>query len=67
MPTEIGRDEVKRLLAAGGQLVDVMPAKEYQHAHLPGAAHLPLERIGLEATDLLDRDRPVIVYCFDSQ
>jgi rhodanese-related sulfurtransferase len=67
MPTEIGREEVRRLLDAGAQLVDVMPAKEYQQAHLPSAVNVPLTRLGRAATSALDKDRPVVVYCFDSQ
>jgi rhodanese-related sulfurtransferase len=37
MPTPIDRDEVQRLLAEQGQLVEVLPAAEYEDKHLPGA------------------------------
>ena len=67
MPTQIGRDQVRRLLEAGAQLVDVMPAREYSKAHLPGAISIPLTRLDRATTAALDRDRPVVVYCFDSQ
>jgi len=66
MPKEIGRDEVRRLLEAGAQLVEVLPSPEYEEEHLPGAIHMPLRRIESEAIQVLDRSRPVIVYCWDS-
>jgi len=67
MPTEIGRAEVQRLVAAGAQVIDVMPAKEYGDAHLPGAVNIPLKDLNRESIRHLDRDRPVIVYCYDTQ
>jgi len=65
MPTEIRRAEVQRLLTKGAQLVDVLPRKEHEEEHLPGAISLPLRRIEAEATTVLDPARPVIVYCWD--
>jgi rhodanese-related sulfurtransferase len=65
MPKEIHRNEVGRLLSKGAQLVEVLPDHEYQEDHLPGALNLPLRRIEKEASDVLDRNRPVIVYCWD--
>ena len=67
MPTSIDTDEVRRLLEAGAQVVDVMPAEEFVEEHLPGAVNLPLTNMDAEAVAALDRDRPVIVYCFDYQ
>jgi rhodanese-related sulfurtransferase/CBS domain-containing protein len=49
-----------------GQIVDVLPAREYGEEHLPGAINLPLRRIEAEASQVLDPSRPVIVYCADS-
>ena len=66
MPTEIGREEVRRLVEQGAQLVEVLPAEEYQQEHLPGAINLPLRQLTrAEAERRLQRDRPVIVYCYD--
>ncbi len=65
MPTEIDREELTRMLESGAQLVEVLPAKEYDEEHLPGAVNIPLRRLEGEATTLLDRERPVIVYCWD--
>lgn len=66
MPNAIDREGVQRLVEAGAQLVEVLPADEYQEDHLPGAISLPLRRLETEAVTLLDRSRAVIVYCWDS-
>ncbi len=66
MPTDIPRDEVRKLVGAGAQLVEVLPSPEYEEDHLPGAIHLPLKKIDSEAANVLDRSRPVIVYCWDT-
>ena len=66
MPRGIDRDEVRRLLAEGAQLVEVLPSPEYEEDYLPGAIHLPLRHIDKRAADVLDSGRPVIVYCWDS-
>lgn len=66
MPLDIERAEVRRLLEAGAQLVEVLPANEYFEDHLPGAISIPLRNIGPAAVSALDRNRPVIVYCWDS-
>ncbi len=63
MPSEITRDEVQRLLAAGAQLADVRPATEYEAEHIAGAIHLPLKEIDAHAAArALDRSRPLVVY-----
>ena len=64
MPTVIDRDELQALTGRGAQLVEVLPAAEYDWAHLPGAVNLPLKELDAEASQL-DRSRPVIVYCQD--
>lgn len=66
MPTEIDRGEVQRLIGQGAQLVEVLPADEYEEDHLPGAISLPLRQLETEAVGVLDRTRPVIVYCWDT-
>jgi phage shock protein E len=66
MPREIRRDEVRKLVDAGSQLVEVLPSPEYEEDHLPGAIHLPLRQIEARATEVLDRNRAVIVYCWDT-
>ena len=68
MPAAIDRDEVARLLRdEQAQLVEVLPADEYEDEHLPGAINIPLKTPDADTTRELDRGRPVIVYCYDSQ
>ena len=53
------------MVKAGAQLVEVLPANEYAEDHLPGAVSHPLKQLDQEAGEI-DRNRPVIVYCWDS-
>jgi rhodanese-related sulfurtransferase len=66
MAREIDREQVRRFMEQRAQIVDVLPAKEYGEEHLPGAINLPLRRIEVEASQVLDATRPIIVYCADS-
>ena len=66
MPTEVDRSQVQTLVKSGAQLVEVLPADEYEEDHIPGAISLPLRRLEAEAVSVLDRSRPVIVYCWDT-
>jgi rhodanese-related sulfurtransferase len=65
MSTLIDRETVQEMVQHGAQLVEVLPAKEYAEDHLPGAVSHPLRQIAREA-DQIDRNRPVIVYCWDA-
>jgi rhodanese-related sulfurtransferase len=64
-PGSVTRDEVRRLVEAGAQLVEVLPRDEFDEEHLPGATNLPLKSLTAETSAGLDRSRPVIVYCWD--
>lgn len=66
MPRQVDRDEVRRLLDRGAQLVEVLPVNEYREDHLPGALSIPLRHIDAEALQRLSKGRPVIVYCWDT-
>jgi len=66
MPRQIDRAEVDRLLADGAQVVETLPADEYEEGHLPGAVSLPLKQLTPERAAVLERERPVVVYCWDS-
>ena len=68
MPTPIDRDEVQRLRRAErAQLVEVLGADDYADEHLPGAINIPLKTLDRRSAASLDRQRPVIVYCYDYQ
>jgi rhodanese-related sulfurtransferase len=57
---------VQELLDRGAQLVEVLPVEEYEELHLPGAVHIPLKELDAEHVRQLERQRPVIVYCWDA-
>ena len=66
MPSTVARGEVLRLLAEDNtQLVEVLPQAEYDEEHLENAIHLPLKQLDAQRAAVLDRDRPIIVYCWD--
>lgn len=59
-------DGLHGLLERDAQLVEVLPRKEYEWGHLPGALHIPLKRLTAGAVRALDRGKPVAVYCWDA-
>jgi rhodanese-related sulfurtransferase len=61
----LDRDELRRLLDAGAQLVEVLPGPEYDEEHLPGAINIPLKELNADSAKRLDPARPVVVYCWD--
>jgi rhodanese-related sulfurtransferase len=63
---EIQHRELLQMLSAGAQVVDALPTHEYATTHIRGAIHIPVGRILRDAPSLLDRTRPVVVYCRDS-
>jgi rhodanese-related sulfurtransferase len=67
MPRSIEREDVRRLLTQGAQLVDVLPSQEYQDQHLPGAISIPLKELNAVTAAGLRKDQPVVVYCWDYQ
>ena len=67
MAEVIGRRRVSELVAAGAQLIDVLPREDYDARHLVGARSLPLKELDASAVAGLDREQPVVVYCNDFQ
>ena len=67
MPTDIHRNDVEHLVASGAQLVEVLPAAEYNEAHLPGAINIPLKKLDKQSAQQIDPTHPIIVYCHDFQ
>ena len=66
MPTSVWLDKLQELISDGAQVVEVLPEAEHAEAHLPGAINIPLKQLDASTTAILDRDRPVVVYCWDS-
>ena len=64
---EINREEVLTMAAVGAQLVETLPASQYEEERLPGAINIPLKKLDSRTAATLDRNRPVIVYCYDYQ
>jgi rhodanese-related sulfurtransferase len=59
---EASRDEVKKLIEDGAQLVDVRAQHEWDAGRIAGATHLPLAELPERAGEI-DPDRPVVLYC----
>lgn len=58
---------VQALMTKGAQLLEVLPRADFEKEHLPGAICIPLPDVREETVARLDRDRPVVVYCYDYQ
>ncbi len=67
MPRFIGLDEMENLVGKDAQVVEVLSASQYQEKHLPGAMNIELEDFSDESLSQLEKDKPVIVYCWDFQ
>ena len=65
MPQPIDYQRLRDLLADGAQLVEVLPAREFAEEHLPGAINIPLKRLDGASAERLDKQRSVVVYCWD--
>ena len=59
---EVSREEARKLLDEGAQLIDVRAAHEWEAGRIAGAAHVPLPELS-QRTAEIDQDRPVVVYC----
>ena len=59
MPTEVHRNEVRRLVDTGAQLVEVLPPQEYEAEHLPGAVNIPLKQMNAENADQTEVKDPL--------
>jgi len=66
VPRAVLYEEVRKLLDAGAQLVDVLPRERYREQHLPGAINVPLKELDATTTGQLERSKPVVAYCFDA-
>jgi rhodanese-related sulfurtransferase len=61
-PKEIGREDARKLIEEGAQLLDVRADHEWEAGRIAGAKHLPLDELA-ERTGEIDKDRPVVLYC----
>jgi rhodanese-related sulfurtransferase len=66
MAEAIQAGRVQELLSNGASVLEVLPEDEYREQHIRGAINVPLKKLDAGAVSMLNRDRPVIVYCWDS-
>jgi rhodanese-related sulfurtransferase len=59
---EVSRDEARKLIDEGAQLVDVRAEHEWEAGRIAGAKHVPLAELA-ERTGEIDPERPVVLYC----
>ena len=62
---DLERRKVQDLIEKGAQVIEILPPEEFEEDHLPGAVNMPLRKIETAARKL-DRNAPVVVYCWDS-
>jgi rhodanese-related sulfurtransferase len=55
------------LLADGAVALEVLPPSAFDREHLPGAVNIALPELTRAAAGKLPQDRPVVVYCYDTQ
>ncbi|MEX2107249.1 MAG: rhodanese-like domain-containing protein [Solirubrobacterales bacterium] len=59
---EVSRDEARKLIEDGAQVVDVRADHEWEAGRIAAATHLPLDELAERAAEI-DTERPVILYC----
>jgi rhodanese-related sulfurtransferase len=59
---EVSREEARKLIEDGAQLIDVRTDHEWEVGRIAGATHLPLDQLAQRAGEV-DKERPVVLYC----
>ncbi len=59
---EVSREEARKLVDDGAQLVDVRGDHEWEAGRIAGASHIPLDELAQRAAEI-EKDRPVVLYC----
>lgn len=59
---EVSREEARKLIDEGAQLIDVRADHEWEAGRIEGAVHLPLAELSTRTSEI-DSERPVILYC----
>lgn len=67
MIRRIDLEQVQEMQQRGAQIIEVLASKEYAEEHIPGAINIPLLHMNASSVAVLDKDRPIIVYCWDYQ
>jgi rhodanese-related sulfurtransferase len=61
-PREVSREEARKMLDGGAQLIDVRADHEWEAGRIAGAKHMPLAELP-QRTGEIDKNRPVVLYC----
>ena len=61
-PREVTREEARKMIDEGAQLVDVRADHEWEAGRISGAKHVPLPELP-QRTGEFDQDSPVVIYC----
>jgi rhodanese-related sulfurtransferase len=61
-PKEVSREEARKMVEEGAQLVDVRADHEWEVGRISGAKHVPLPELPQRLGEI-DKDRPVVLYC----
>ena len=61
-PREVSREEARKMLDEGAQLIDVRADHEWEAGRIAGAKHVPLAELP-QRTAEIEKDRPVVIYC----
>jgi rhodanese-related sulfurtransferase len=59
---EVSRDEAKKLIEEGAQVIDVRADHEWEAGRIAGATHLTLAELPQRSGEI-DKERPVVLYC----
>jgi len=59
---EVSREQARKMVEEGAQLIDVRTDHEWDAGHIAGARHVPLPELP-QRTAELDKEQPVVVYC----
>ncbi|MGN6816660.1 MAG: rhodanese-like domain-containing protein [Solirubrobacterales bacterium] len=59
---EVSREEARKMVDEGAQLLDVRADHEWEAGRISGATHVPLPELP-ERLGEVDKERPVVVYC----
>ena len=65
----IPASQAKRLIEIGeiSQIVDIRTKTEYDLGHYPDSIHIPVDKINKDTVKVLDKSKPVLVYCNTGQ
>lgn len=66
MVRTVGHEEIANSVGDGLQLIEVLPAQEFEREHIRGAGSIPLTMLDRDTTGHLDHSKPIAVYCWDA-